>query len=80
MIDATTRYKAMPFMDGLSSCNQICMSPKNEELTAFRISKGIYCYKVMPFGLKNDGETYQRATQTIFDNILHKSVEYCVDD
>ncbi|XP_060178190.1 uncharacterized protein LOC132608130 [Lycium barbarum] len=80
MIDATTGYEAMSFMDGSSGYNQIRMSPKDEELTAFRTPKGIYCYKVMPFGLKNAGATYQRAMQNIFDNMLHKNVECYVDD
>ncbi|XP_070004334.1 uncharacterized protein [Nicotiana sylvestris] len=61
LIDATTGYEAMSFMDGSSGYNQIRMSPKDEELTAFRTPKGIYCYKVMPFGLNNAGATYQRA-------------------
>ena len=51
------------------------MNPKDEELTAFRTPKGIDCYKVMPFGLKNADATYQWAMQKIFDNILHKYVE-----
>nr|XP_009792388.1 PREDICTED: uncharacterized protein LOC104239453 [Nicotiana sylvestris] len=80
MIDATTGYEAMSFMDGSSGYNQIRMAPKDEELTAFRTPKGIYCYKVMPFGLKNVGATYQRAMQNIFDDILHKNVECYVDD
>ncbi|XP_070015187.1 uncharacterized protein [Nicotiana sylvestris] len=37
-------------------------------------------YAVMPFGLKNAGATYQRAMQNIFDNLLHKNVEFYVDD
>ncbi|XP_070015488.1 uncharacterized protein [Nicotiana sylvestris] len=45
MIDATTGYKAMSFMDGSLGYNQIRMAPKDEELTAFRTPKGIYCYK-----------------------------------
>ncbi|XP_015078307.1 uncharacterized protein LOC107022114 [Solanum pennellii] len=80
MIDATTGYKEMSFMDGSSGYNQIRMSLKDEELTVFRTPKGIYCYKVMPFGLKNAGATYQRAMQNIFDDLLHKNVECCVDD
>ena len=56
------------------------MNPKDEELTAFCTPKGIYCYKVMPFGLKNAGATYQRAMQKISDNVLHKYVECYVDD
>ncbi|XP_019150530.1 PREDICTED: uncharacterized protein LOC109147323 [Ipomoea nil] len=56
------------------------MAPEDEDLTAFRTPKGIYCYKVMPFGLKNAGATYQQAMQTIFDDMLHKMVECYVDD
>ncbi|XP_070026114.1 uncharacterized protein [Nicotiana sylvestris] len=73
MIDTTTDYEAMSFMDGSSGSNQIRMEPKDEELTAFRTPKGIYCYNVMPFVLKNAGATYQRAMQNIFDDLLHKN-------
>ena len=67
-------------MNGSSRYNQICMSQKDKELTAFHTPKGIYCYKVMPFGLKNAGATYQRAMKNIFDDLLHKNVECYVDD
>ncbi|KAG9450571.1 hypothetical protein H6P81_010536 [Aristolochia fimbriata] len=67
-------------MDGSSGYNQIRMDPKDEEKTAFRTPKGIFYYKVMPFGLKNAGATYQRAMQKIFDDFLHKFVECYVDD
>ncbi|KAL0423226.1 UNVERIFIED_CONTAM: Transposon Tf2-12 polyprotein [Sesamum radiatum] len=56
------------------------MAPKDEELMAFRTPKGIYCYKVMPFGLKNAGAMYERTMQKIFDDKLHKNVECYVDD
>ncbi|KAL0416050.1 UNVERIFIED_CONTAM: Transposon Tf2-12 polyprotein [Sesamum latifolium] len=72
--------RALSFVDGSSGYNQIRMAPADEELTAFRTPKGIYCYKVMPFGLKNAGATYQRAMQRIFDDMLHKNVECYVDD
>nr|GMC71681.1 uncharacterized protein LOC109150426 [Ipomoea batatas] len=58
----------------------IRMALEDEELTAFRTPKGIYCYKVMLFGLKNAGAIYQRAMQRIFDDMLHKMVECYVDD
>ena len=51
-----------------------------KDMTTFRTPKGIYYYKVMPFGLKNDGATYQHAMQKVFDNMLHKSVEFYVND
>ncbi|KAL0444617.1 UNVERIFIED_CONTAM: Transposon Tf2-12 polyprotein [Sesamum latifolium] len=80
MIDATTGHEDLSFMDGSSGYNQIRMAPTDEELTIFRPPKGIYCYKVMPFGLKNAGATYQTAMQRIFDDMLHKNIECYVDD
>uniref|UniRef100_A0A2N9IPA1 Uncharacterized protein n=1 Tax=Fagus sylvatica TaxID=28930 RepID=A0A2N9IPA1_FAGSY len=40
--------------------NQIMMDDADQEKTSFITSKGLFCYKVMPFGLKNAGATYQR--------------------
>ncbi|KAM1658314.1 hypothetical protein ACFXTN_042495 [Malus domestica] len=80
MVDATTGHEALSFMDGSSGYNQIRMALEDEKLTAFRTPKGIYCYKVMPFGLKNAEATYQRAMQKIFNDMLHKNVECYVDD
>lgn len=51
LIDSTTQYAIMPFMDGYARYNQIRMAPEDEEVTTFRTPLGIYCYKVMSFGL-----------------------------
>ncbi|KAM1636896.1 hypothetical protein COP2_015137 [Malus domestica] len=72
MVDATTGHEALSFMDGSSGYNKIRIALEDEELTAFRTPKGIYCYKVMPFGLKNVGATYQCVMQKIFNDMLHK--------
>ncbi|KAA0062672.1 hypothetical protein E6C27_scaffold79G001920 [Cucumis melo var. makuwa] len=80
MVDATTGHEALSFMDGSSGYNKIRMALLDEEMIAFRTSKGIYCYKMMPFGLKNASTTYQRAMQKVFDDMLHKYVECYVDD
>nr|XP_011465143.1 PREDICTED: uncharacterized protein LOC101299390 [Fragaria vesca subsp. vesca] len=80
LVDATTGYSALSFMDGFSGYNQIKMAPEDEELTAFRTPKGVYCYTVMSFGLKNAGATYQRAMTYIFADMLHNTVECYVDD
>jgi len=80
IIDSTTGHEALSFMDYTTGYNQIQMAPKAQEATTFRTTKGIFCYKVMPFGLKNAGATYQRAMQTIFEHMLHKTVECYVDD
>ena len=80
MIDATTGHEVLSFMDGSFAYNQIQMAPQDEELMAFHTPKGIYCYKAMPFELKNAGTIYQRAMQKIFDDMPHKNVECYVDD
>ncbi|KAF3658802.1 putative TMV resistance protein N-like [Capsicum annuum] len=40
LIDATTGYEVMSFMDSSSGYNQILTAPKDEKLIAFRTSKG----------------------------------------
>ncbi|CAM8968425.1 unnamed protein product [Rhodiola kirilowii] len=80
MIDATTGHEALSFMDCTAGYNQIHMAPEDQDATAFRTLKGIFCYKVMPFGLKNAGATYQRAMQKIFEDMMHKMVECYIDD
>ena len=80
MVDATTGHGTLSFMDGSLGYNQIQMVPGDEELTAFRTLKGIYCYKVMPLRLNNADATYQHAMQKIFDDMLHKNVECYVND
>ncbi|CAM8886700.1 unnamed protein product [Rhodiola kirilowii] len=67
-------------MDCTAGYNQIHMAPEDQDATAFQTPKGIFCYKVMPFGLKNAGATYQRAMQKIFEDMMHKMIECYVDD
>ena len=63
-------------MDGFSGYNQIRMALEDKEKTVFVTMWGTFCYKVMPFGLKNAGATYQRAMVTL----MHKEIEVYVDD
>ena len=58
LVDSTTGHKLLTFMDALSGYNQIMMAEEDQEKTSFITSQGLYCYKVMPFGLKNAGATY----------------------
>lgn len=44
------------------------------------MDKGIFCYKVMPFGLKNIGATYQRLVTGIFKDLIRTIVDVYVDD
>ena len=51
-------HELLSFMNAYSGYNQIRMHQPDQEHTTFFIDQGIYCYKVMPFGLKNAGATY----------------------
>jgi hypothetical protein len=80
VVDATTGYGAMSFMDGSSGYNQIKMNEHDAMDTAFRTPKRNFYYTVMPFGLKNAGATYQRAVTVVLDDLIHQSVECYIDD
>src|SRR3954453_15712498 len=80
LVDNTAKFNVFSFMDGFSGYNQIKMSPEDMEKTSFITPWGTFCYKVMPFGLKNAGATYQRAMTTLFHDMMHKEIEVYVDD
>ena len=44
------------------------------------IERGTYCYKVMPFGLKNAGATYQQLVNTMFKKQIGVIMEVCIDN
>ena len=46
--------------------NQIKMDEADQEKTSFITSQGLFCYKVIHFGLKNAGVTYQRLVNHMF--------------
>ncbi|KAM2045511.1 hypothetical protein ACFX1T_009692 [Malus domestica] len=80
LIDSTAGCELLSFMDAYSGYNQILMSPSNQEHTSFTIDNGLYCYKVMPFCLKNAGATYQKLVNSMFAEQIGKSMEVYVDD
>ncbi|XP_020203755.1 uncharacterized protein LOC109789254 [Cajanus cajan] len=56
------------------------MYPPDEEKTAFITDSANFCYKVMPFGLRNAGATYQRLMDKIFRHQIGNCLEVYVDD
>ena len=67
-------------MDAFSSYNQISMDLDDQEKTSFVTGQGTYCYRVMPFGLKNAGATYQRLVNRMFQKQIGASMEVYIDD
>ena len=80
LVDATSGFRLLSFMDAFAGYNQIRMAPEDEEHTTFVTPKGLYCYRVMPFGLKNAGATYQRLVNKVFKDQIGRNMEVYVDD
>ena len=70
----------MSFLDAFQGYHQIPLAVDDQEKTAFVISIGNYHYKVMLFGLKNAGSTYQRMMTKMFESLLGKNIEIYIDD
>ena len=56
------------------------MYPPDEDKTTFTTGRGVCCYKVMPFGLKNAGVTFQRMVNKIYKDLIGSTIEAYVDD
>lgn len=56
------------------------MHPSNEESTSFIMDKGLYCYKVMPFCLKNVETTYKKLVNRMIADLIIKTMKVYVDD
>ena len=57
LVDSTAGHALFSFMDANAGYHQIPMAEEDQVHTAFTTSSGFYCYRVMPFGLKNAGAT-----------------------
>uniref|UniRef100_A0A2N9J4R0 Uncharacterized protein n=1 Tax=Fagus sylvatica TaxID=28930 RepID=A0A2N9J4R0_FAGSY len=80
LVDSTAGHRLLTFMDAFSGYNQIMMDESDQEKTSFITSKGLFCYRVMPFGLKNAGATYQRLMNKMFHHQIGRNMEVYVDD
>ena len=58
IVDASTGHNMLSFLDAFLGYHQIPIHPPDTKQTSFITPHGLYCYNVMPFGLKNVGATY----------------------
>ena len=80
IIDATAGHELLSFMDAFFGYNQISMDPDDQEKTSFITGQGTYCYRVMPFGVKNARATYQRLVNRMFQKQIGTTMEVYIDD
>ena len=66
IVDALAGHGMLSSLDAFSRYHQIPMHQPDVEKTAFITLHKLYCYNVMPFGLKNSRVTYQRLVTNIF--------------
>ena len=75
LVDGASSFQLLIFLDAYSRYNQIKMQPSDEEKTTFIIEDANFCYRIMPFGLKNAGATYQRLMDWVFKQCVGQKVE-----
>jgi hypothetical protein len=80
VIDSTARCELLSFVDAYSSFHQIPLYQLDQIKTSFITPYGAYCYRTMPFGLRNAGATYQRCMQKCLHDQIDKNVQVYVDD
>ena len=73
-------HTRMSFLDAFQGYHQIPFALNDQEKTSFVTPTGNYHYKVMPFGLKNAGSTYQRMMTGMFEPQLSKNIEVYIND
>ena len=80
LVDSTAGHQLLSFMDAFLGYNMIKMDEANQEKTSFITSQCLFCYKVMPFGLKNARATYHRLVNHMICPQIGWNVEVYVDD
>ena len=73
-------HAQMSFQVAYCGYHQIAMNELDQEKTIFITPCGLFCYKVIPFGLKNAGATYQRMITKLFKPIMGKTMNAYIND
>jgi len=79
LVDSASGCTLLSFLYAYSRYNQIKMHSQDEDKTTFMEETSNYCYKVMPFGLKNTDATYQRLIDKILVSMMGRKVQAYMD-
>jgi hypothetical protein len=74
-VDSKAGSVLLCFLNCYSGYHQIALNPDDQDKKAFITPNKIYYYKLMTFGLKNVGATYQKVIQKCLKSQIGKNVE-----
>ncbi|GKV48818.1 hypothetical protein SLEP1_g55610 [Rubroshorea leprosula] len=80
LVKAASGNERLSLLDAYSGYHQVPMAPEDEEKASFYAGDEIYCYVMMPFGLKNAGATYEKMVTIVFRAQISWNLEVYVDD
>jgi len=80
LFDRTAGAQYFSTIDLRNGFHQIAIRPEDREKTAFRTRAGLYEYTVLPMGLCNAPGTFMQLMNTVFADLLDKSVLCFLDD
>ena len=80
VVDSTSGYETLCFLDAYSGYHQIMMKESDQLMTSFITPLGSFCYVTMSFGLKNTRVTYQCCLLKCFGDLIGQTVEAYMDD
>ncbi|GKV42366.1 hypothetical protein SLEP1_g49777 [Rubroshorea leprosula] len=80
LVEVASGNERLSLLDAYSDYHQVPMALEDEEKTSFYASDEIYCYVMMPFGLKNVGATYQKMVTIVFRAQIGRNLEVYIDD
>jgi hypothetical protein len=79
IVDDCVRSGIFSLMDGFFGYNQINITPEDQHKTSFICPWGTFYHRKLPFGLKNEGTTFQCAMSYAFHDIKHIIQPYLDD-
>ena len=80
VVDSTTGCELLSFLNCYFGYHQISLKEDDQIKTSFTTPFGAYRYTTMSFGLKNIGETYQKAIQMCLDQQIGRNIKAYIDD
>ncbi|GKV05833.1 hypothetical protein SLEP1_g17797 [Rubroshorea leprosula] len=80
LVEAASGNERLSLLDAYSGYHQVPMAPADEDKISFYAGDEIYCYVMMPFGLKNADATYQKMVTIVFQAQIGRNLEVYVDD